>query len=169
VQQLVARALKLAASRCDSFCVLDLELDRCLGDHPAGRPRRGAKARLGCLRERPHAEVLAAGDAFTGVVLIGVVLLQRQAEGVNEQLAALRRVSGDDRHARDEENVHMAQATAAARGQRFGTARERMSQWAVSGSRRAPAGIINDGEPPATSTDLAPSTQHRGSSRTAQP
>ena len=27
VQQLEARVLKLAASRCDSFCVLDLELD----------------------------------------------------------------------------------------------------------------------------------------------
>jgi hypothetical protein len=38
VQQLEARALKLAASRCDSICVLDLELDRCLGDHPVGGP-----------------------------------------------------------------------------------------------------------------------------------
>jgi len=45
---------------------------------------------------------------FTGVVVIGFVLLQRQAEGVYEQLAALRRVSGDDRHARDEQNVHVA-------------------------------------------------------------
>jgi hypothetical protein len=35
----------------------------------------------------------------------------RQAESINEQLAALRRVSGDNGHARDEENVHGAQPT----------------------------------------------------------
>ena len=87
---------------------------RCLGDHPVGGPRRRAEARLGRLRERPHAEVLAAGDVLTGVVLIGFVLRQRQAEGVDEQLATLRRVSGDDRHAGDEQNVHEAELRPAA-------------------------------------------------------
>jgi hypothetical protein len=59
---------------------------------------------------RPHPEVLAAGDAPAGVIAIAFAL-QRQAESIHEQLAALRRVSGDRRHARDEENVHLAQLT----------------------------------------------------------
>ena len=108
VQQVEARPLKLAAGRGDGVCVLDLELDRRLRDHPVGRPRRRAEARLGCLRKRPHAEMLAARDAPARVVAV-VFALQRQAKGVNEEFAALRRVSDDDRRTRDEENVHVAQ------------------------------------------------------------
>ncbi|AQY20173.1 hypothetical protein T261_00194 [Streptomyces lydicus] len=108
VQQVEARALKLAASRCDSVCVRDLELDGCLGDRPVGGPRRRAEARLGCLRERPHAEVLAARDAPARVVAV-VFALQREAKGVHEESAALWRVSDDHRRTRDEENVHVTQ------------------------------------------------------------
>src|SRR6266702_7075002 len=76
----------------------------------SGGPLRGAEARLRRLRERPDTEVLAAGDAPAGVVAIALAL-QREAERIDEQLAALRRVGGDDRHARDEENVHVVQPT----------------------------------------------------------
>jgi hypothetical protein len=37
--------------------------------------------------------------------------LQGEDEGINEQFADLRRVSGDNRHVRDEANVHVAQTT----------------------------------------------------------
>src|SRR6185312_2497297 len=68
-------------------------------------PFRGAEARLGRLRERPHPEMLAAGDAPAGVVSI-TFALQWPAESVDEQSAAGRRVGGDYRHAGAKENVH---------------------------------------------------------------
>src|SRR6185312_13825174 len=49
--------------------------------------------------------MLAAGDAPAGVVTI-TFALQWQAESVDEQSAAGRRVGGDYRHAGDKENVH---------------------------------------------------------------
>ena len=76
-------------------------------DHLAGGPLRCAEARLCRLCERPHTEVVAAGDAPAGVVAIALAL-QRQAKGIGEQLAAARRVSGDHRHARDEQDLHLA-------------------------------------------------------------
>ena len=86
VQQLIARALQLAACRRDRVGVRHLKLDRCLRDHPVGGPLRYAEARLGRLRERPHAEVVAATDAPAGVGAIALPF-QREAEGIDEQLA----------------------------------------------------------------------------------
>src|SRR5438067_9537981 len=54
--------------------------------------------------------MLAAGNIPAGVIALAFAF-QREAEGIDEQLAALRRVGGDDRHARDKENVHAAQPT----------------------------------------------------------
>ena len=83
VQQFEARALKLVTRRRDGIRVRHLELDRRLRNHPAGGPPRRAEARLRRLRERPQAEVLAAGDAPAGVVAIALAL-QRKAEGIDE-------------------------------------------------------------------------------------
>src|SRR5215470_2381661 len=110
MQHLETRALKLAASRCDSIRIRYLKLDRRLRNHPVGGPLRRAKTRLRGLREGPHTEVLTAGDVPAGVIAVACAL-QWQPQGAHEQLAALRRVSGDNRHARDEKNVHAAQPT----------------------------------------------------------
>jgi hypothetical protein len=107
VQQFVAGPLEFIACRRDRVGVRHLELDGCLGDHPAGGPLRRAEAGLCRLREWPDTKVLAAGDAPAGVVAL-TFALQWEAEGIHEQLAALRRVGGDHRHARDEENVHVS-------------------------------------------------------------
>src|SRR5437667_8310187 len=62
--------------------------------------------------------MLAAGDTPAGVVALAFAF-QREAEGIDEQFAALRRVGGNDRHARDKENVHAAQPTALNRGRGY--------------------------------------------------
>src|SRR5207248_5408936 len=111
VQELIASALKLVARRCDRVSVLNLELDRSLGNDPVGRPVRRAKAGFRRLREWPYAEVLASADAPAGVVAIALAF-QPETEVVHEQLAALRWLGGDDCHAGDEENVHARSSTA---------------------------------------------------------
>jgi len=110
MQQLEAGALQLVARRRDSFRALHLELDGCLGNDPVGWPLGRAKARLRRLREGPDTEVFRAGDAPAGVVALALAL-QLEAEGVHEELPALRWVGHDDCHARNELNVQVAQPT----------------------------------------------------------
>ena len=55
-------------------------------------------------------EVFRAGDAPAGVVALALAL-QLEAEGVHEELPALRWVGHDDCHARNELNVQVAQPT----------------------------------------------------------
>src|SRR5215471_13239684 len=70
MQHLETRALKLAASRCDSICIRHLKLDRRLRDNPVGGPLWRAETRLCGLREGPHTEVLTTGDVPAGVVAV---------------------------------------------------------------------------------------------------
>src|SRR4051812_11560798 len=100
VEQLVTAPAPLLGRGLDGFGVLDLELDAYLRHRPLGGPFGRAEARLRRLRERPDAEVLAAADALA--VDVVVAARQRQAERVDEELAALRGVGGDDGDACDE-------------------------------------------------------------------
>src|SRR5690242_14145051 len=84
-----------------------LELQTQLRHRHLVRPRSNTEARLGCLRERPYAEVLAAADLFAGEVLT-VELLERQAERVHVERATGSGVRRDDGNAGDELDLHAA-------------------------------------------------------------
>jgi hypothetical protein len=82
VQQLVTRPLQLLTRRGDGFHVRHLELDRHLRDRPASGPFGRAKARLGRLRQRPHAEVLNTRDVPARVIAIALTF-QWKAESTH--------------------------------------------------------------------------------------
>jgi hypothetical protein len=77
MKQRVSGRLELLRSTGDSVCVLELELDADLRDRCIGGPVGSAEAGLSRFRERPHAEVLAAFDVLTGVV-VAIKLLERE-------------------------------------------------------------------------------------------
>src|SRR5439155_23301774 len=106
VKQLEARVFELLASRCHRVGVLDLELDAGLRDGQLCRPRRRAEARLRGLGQRPDAEVLAAGDLLAVPVLPVLTRTEREAKGLNVELAALRRVVRDRADACNEKDLH---------------------------------------------------------------
>src|SRR3954454_13752902 len=106
MQLLIAACLELRCRLANLVAASDLELDADLRDRPIRRPLVGAKAGLRRLRQRPDTEVLAALDlAAVDVVTFPI---QWQAEFLDEQLAAARRVGGDQGDARYELDLHGA-------------------------------------------------------------
>jgi hypothetical protein len=73
------------------------------GDEPA---TRALEAGLGGLTKRPDREVPGAGELLAVPVLRALGSRQREAERVDLELAALRRIGGDDRDRSDEDDVH---------------------------------------------------------------
>jgi hypothetical protein len=71
------------------------------------RPVPRAEAGLGGLRERPDAEMPGSRHALAEIIVVTGVRLERQPQGVHEQLAALGRLRRDDRDARNEQDVHL--------------------------------------------------------------
>src|SRR4051812_31529162 len=103
MQQLVARCLELGAAFGHRLLALDLELDGSLRDADIGGPLDRPEAGLRRLRQRPHAEVVAAADLLAVEV---VLTRERQAQRVEVELPALRRIRSNDCEAGYEENVH---------------------------------------------------------------
>ena len=110
MKQREAVLLELAGSLGDGGRVPDLEFDADLRNRVVGRPGVRSEARPGGLRQRPHAKVLAAADLLTEHVLVSGWRFQGQAEGFDEQLAAVGRPRGDNRHTRDEQHLHGLEA-----------------------------------------------------------
>ena len=61
---------------------------------------------LSGLRQRPHPEMLAALDPLAVEVVAAGTRLERKAQRIDEQLAALRRIRRDHRDTGDELDVH---------------------------------------------------------------
>src|SRR6266851_706922 len=105
--------------RCGYGCgALQVELDADLRNRPIRGPRVGAEARLRGFPERPHAEVLATVDSFAIDVVVVAVPRRRfewQAERTDEEFAAVRRVFGNDRNARNELHLHTQQPSQSGR------------------------------------------------------
>jgi hypothetical protein len=111
VKELEAGVLELLAGHRHRVGVLDLELDARLRNGQVRRPRRCAEACLRSLGQGPDTEVHAAGDLLAVPVLPVPARRERKAEGLDVELAAPRRVRGDHREARDEENLHAVHGT----------------------------------------------------------
>jgi hypothetical protein len=79
--------------------VCHLEFDRSLRHREVIRPLRLSEAGLGGLAQRPDPEVLGAGELLAVPVLRALGSCQREAEGVDVELAGLRRIGCDDREA----------------------------------------------------------------------
>ena len=92
--------------RLDGVRVGNLELHAHLRDWAIRRPLGCAEARLGSLRQRPHPEMFAPVDSLAVEVVAALAGLERKAQRVDVELAALRRVRRDHCDARDELNVH---------------------------------------------------------------
>src|SRR6059058_1095329 len=79
VQELEALAPELLRRVRDRSGVLDLELDAHLRQRPVRGPFLGTEARLGGLRQRPHAEVLTTAHPLTVEVVTAGARLQGKA------------------------------------------------------------------------------------------
>ena len=98
--------LELSCSRAHRLRIGQLELDRRLRHRKMGRPLGLLEAGLGGLAQRPDPEVPGAGERLAVPVLRALASRQREAERVDIELAALRRIGGDDRDRSDEDDVH---------------------------------------------------------------
>jgi len=106
VQKREPAILELSCSGAHGLRICQLELDRRLRHRQMSRPLGLPEAGLGGLTKRPDREVPGAGELLGVPVLRALGSRQREAERVDIELAALRRIGRDDRDRSDEDDVH---------------------------------------------------------------
>src|SRR5436305_13666094 len=106
VQQGESSLAQFLGCRANSVRVVHLELQAHLWDGAIRRPVRCPEARLGGLRQPPKPEMLAALDPLAVEVVAARTRLERKAQRIDEQLAALLRIWRDHRNAGNELNIH---------------------------------------------------------------
>src|SRR5262245_18484458 len=110
VYQRESRLLELLYRSDHGRGVPNIELDTYLWHGPPRRPLLSAEARLGGLGQGPDAERLATTNLLAVLIVAGVAG-KRQPERIDVQFAALQRIRRDDRHGREELDVHVASSS----------------------------------------------------------